>query len=427
MSTSITSIIIILITVALFVIDKFPLALVSMLSLLAFIFTGVLSFSDAFAGFASNLVMLVAGMMIIGNALYDNGVAERVGELLFRRFRKSERALLIAVLFVAAVLSAFLHNTSVMVMFMPIITAYASKPNAIIQRKNFFMPLAHVTIIGGCASLCGSSPPLLAQGVLTSNESIRGLSFFETSMVAIPLLIVVLLCYYLFLFKMEKKVFSFSENLPEAINTDQAQVGTYVKWKQWVTGLVMIGCAIAFATVKSVSLGVISLTGACILILFGCVNGKTALKKIDWSTLIILGAATGFAKAFTVSGIGEKMIDWIVNILGDAATSPFLWVIVFTFLSNIIANFMAASAATVIFSTLAVSVGIQLGIDPVPLVVAIIFGVCCAFIMPTATSTVTMTTVAGYRFRDYVKIGSVVSLICCITIILAVSIIYGLL
>jgi len=196
-------------------------------------------------------------------------------------------------------------------------------------------------------------------------------------------------------------------------------------WKTWVTGTVMVVVALCFVFVDGIPLGVISLTGASVLMFTGCVNWNTALKKLDWSTIIILACTDGITACFALTGLGDIIVNFLTSVGADTS-SPFLLVLIFTFVTAWASNVLANSSATVIFSTLAVSVALGLGIDPIPLVVAVVFGGAFDFVMPTATSTLTMSCSAGYAFRDYAVIGSILSPICCATSALTIGLVYHL-
>ena len=425
MEPSVIATIILVATIILFIIDKFPLALVSLASLLAMVLTGTLTFAEAFKGFSSNLVMLVAGMMVIGSALFDNNVISRVGDLIFRRVKGGEKTYLMLMMILAAVLSGFLHNISVMAMMTPLAASYVAKSNGSMKLKNFYMPLAHATIIGARFTLVGASPPMLAQKVLTSTEGVtRGLGFFELAAVAVPVFIVTLLCYYFFIYRIGNKVFDHSKTNEVETSTESNDVPL---WKTWLTGIVMVVVAVCFMFVDTsvIPLGVVSLTGACVLMFTGCVKWKTALSKMDWSTLVILACTDGITACFTLTGLGDIIVDFLTRVGADAS-SPFLLVVIFTFVTAWASNVLANSSATIIFSTLAVSVALGLGIDPIPLVVAVVFGGAFDFIMPTATSTLTMSCAAGYSFKDYAVIGGILSPICCATSAVVIGLVYNL-
>ena len=424
MNPSVIASIILIAAMLLFVLDKIPLALTSVLAILAMAFTGIMSLGDAFKGFSSNLVLLVAGVMIIGNALFENQVINRIGALIFGRRKYSEKGFLLAVMVLAAVLSGFLHNVSVMAMMMPLVASYVEKSRGEMKLKNFYMALSHATILGARFTLVGSSPPMLAQSVLLGTEGVeRGFGFFELAKVAVPVFAVALLCYWLFLYRLGDRMFD--HDAVPAVQASSEQTPEVPLWKSIVSGAVMVAVAVCFSLVKSIPLGAISLLGACVLMLTGCVNSKTAVKKLDWSTLIILGCATGIASCFSLTGLGDVLTGWLTR-AGGTMRSPFLLVVIFTFVSALASNALSNSSITIIFATLAVSVAQGLGIDPIPLVAAVVFGGGCAFTLPTATSTLTMSNTAGYAFRDYVVVGTILSVICCASSSLFICLVYGL-
>lgn len=146
---------------------------------------------------------------------------------------------------------------------------------------------------------------------------------------------------------------------------------------------------------------------------------------MDWNTLIVLASATGFSACFTASGLGDRLADILVHI-GGVATSPVLLVILLTVTTALLVNLMANSAATAIFAAIAISVALRLGIDPVPMVAAVVFGGGSAVVMPTSTATLTMSAVAGYRFKDYAIMGAIVSVLCVAVSIVMILLVYGL-
>ncbi len=422
MESSTLATIILVSTIVLFAIDRYPLALVSLASVLAMVITGLLPLGEAFVGFSSNLIFLVAGMMLIGNALFDNNVVSRIGNLIFKRVKGGEKVFLLLMMAMAAMLSGFLHNVAVMAMMLPLAASYVAKSNGSMKLKNFYMPLAHATIIGARFTLIGASPPMLAQSVLLSSEGTRGLGFFELAAVTIPVLVVVLLCYNFFLYRIGDRLFDHSQT--NTVNTT-IESNEVPMWKTWVTGIVMLVVALCFVFVESIPLGMISLAGACVLMFTGCIKWSSGIKKIDWNTLIILGCTNGITACFSMTNLDDMIVDFLTKI-GAGTSSPFLLVVIFTFVTALASNVFHNSSASVIFSTLAVSVAQALGVDPVPLVVAVIFGCAFDFIMPTGTSTLTMSCAAGYSFRDYAVIGAILSPICCATSAVVIGLVYHL-
>ena len=166
MQDSTITLIIIACTCVLYLTEKLSVAVTTVLGMMALVFTGILSFNEAFSCFTSTNVMLVLGMIIIVESLFDSGVAERLGLLLFRFTGKSEKSFLILVMLSTAALSAFSNNTAVIAMFMPLISSVAAASKRRIHVKHVYLPMAIGTLLGGTGSLAGCTAPLLANDVL---------------------------------------------------------------------------------------------------------------------------------------------------------------------------------------------------------------------------------------------------------------------
>ena len=93
-------------------------------------------------------------------------------------------------------------------------------------------------------------------------------------------------------------------------------------------------------------------------------------------------------------------------------------------LATILSNFMSNNAAVVIFAPIGIFIAESFGVSPLPFVVAAAIGANLSVSTPICTSTMTMTLVAGYRFKDYVKIGSIYNVASVVMTILSLRVIY---
>ena len=196
------------------------------------------------------------------------------------------------------------------------------------------------------------------------------------------------------------------------------------KRKMTITGAVMILCIAGFI-LKIWNVGIIALLGASILITTKCIDFKTAMAKMDWNTLIILGAAQGFAQGLNVSGGGKLIAEFAVNAFGGQNASPYALMIVGIVIATILTNFMSNTAVLAMLTPIFINIGFSLGLHPEPFVLAIIIGGSTALATPIGTPAVTQTLVAGYRYMDYVKIGLPITIILTIISIILVPMVYG--
>ncbi|MEP1205998.1 MAG: SLC13 family permease [Rhizobiaceae bacterium] len=119
--------------------------------------------TELLMGFANPALITVLALLVIGQALFNTDALERPAEMLSKIGGSSARRTILVLLVTAGVTSAFLNNTPVVVMFIPIIVAIAAQRN--FSASAALMPLSYVGILGGMTTLIGSSTNLLVAGV----------------------------------------------------------------------------------------------------------------------------------------------------------------------------------------------------------------------------------------------------------------------
>ncbi|MCA9795095.1 MAG: SLC13 family permease [Candidatus Eremiobacteraeota bacterium] len=175
------------VTVVLFLTDWLRLDIVALLCLLALLLTGVLTTEEALAGFSDPLVVILAGLFVIGGALSHTGVADRLGNLLAGLGGRGPRALVVAVMGLAALLSAFMSSTGTVAVLIPSVTRSASVARVPVAK--LLMPLAFGCLIGGLLTLIGTAPNLVVDQALRE-AGLSGLGFFGLTPIGLLVLAV---------------------------------------------------------------------------------------------------------------------------------------------------------------------------------------------------------------------------------------------
>ena len=152
-----------LFVIILFVTEKLPLAVTSMIALMVLVMTGVLSPKDAFAGFVDTNLILFVAMFIIGGAFFETGMANKVGGIV-TRFARTERQLIIAVMLVTGIMSGFLSNTGTAAILIPVVIGIASRSG--FSRSRLLLPLIFAAAMGGNLSIIGAPGNLLGKSAL---------------------------------------------------------------------------------------------------------------------------------------------------------------------------------------------------------------------------------------------------------------------
>ncbi|WP_129674534.1 SLC13 family permease [Candidatus Chloroploca sp. Khr17] len=157
---------ILLATIILFVSDRLRLDVVALLALLALTLTGILTPAEASAGFGDTVVILIAALFVVGEALLQTGVAASISRWLGRVAGTSELRIMVMLMVVVAPLSAFISSTGTVAIMLPVVVALARR--ARISPSRLLIPMAYAALIGGMLTLIGTPPNLVASEALAN-------------------------------------------------------------------------------------------------------------------------------------------------------------------------------------------------------------------------------------------------------------------
>lgn len=158
--------------VVLFLTEKLPVDLTAFIGLSLLVVTGLVKPEEAFLGFASPAVITMLSVFIVSAGLQYTGVAASLGNRINRVVGSREVPLIIAVMLVAGLLSAFMNNVAAAAVLLPAVVSLAQRAG--LSASRLLMPLAFGSILGGTTTLVGTPPNLLTTQVLTE----QGLSPF---------------------------------------------------------------------------------------------------------------------------------------------------------------------------------------------------------------------------------------------------------
>lgn len=422
MSSSTIALIILAITIVFFVSGKIPLSITAVGAALAMGVFGIIPFSSVFAGFSNDVTMMVIGSMVLGEALFETGVAQKIGSTIIKMVGTKEKVFIVTVVVVTAILSAFLSNTAVVAIMMPMIAATAASSRGVITKKNTFMAVGFAANIGGGMTLVGSTPNVVGQGLL-NDAGLASMSFFDLTLGSIPRLLFIVAFYATVGCAIQNKVFNFPEVEDENMAT-MTEGKKYNKSKMVISTVILVLTVIGFIS-GIWTVGAVAMIAALAYVITGCITIKQVFARLDWTTVWVLAGSLGFAAGISQSGAGQMIADVVIGFLGENI-SMFSLMIVFTLLSVVLGNLMSSTATMALLGPIAISMCTTLGFEAKPIFMAIIWSLNLAFLNPVATPPVTMTLQAGYRFLDYTKIGAILMAGCLILTIVMYPIIFHL-
>lgn len=353
-SPSTITLLFLLFAVIMFVIEKIPLGVTSMIVCIGLTITDVLDVQTAFAGFTDSNVILFVAMFIVGGALFETGMANKIGGIV-TRFAKTERMLIVAIMVIVGLMSGVLSNTGTAAVLIPVVIGIAAKSGY--KRSKLLMPIL-----------------------------IAGILFYAT-------------IGYKLLPECDPKE-------EEAFDTKR-DFDQVPKWKQWMSLIILILTLLAmiFEEKIGISLCVSGGIGALFLILTGVISEKDALKSIDLKTIFLFGGTLSLAAALEKTGAGEMIAEKVIGALGSDP-SPYILTLVVFLLCCVMTNFMSNTATTALMVPICLSIAQRIEADPRAVLMACVIGGSCAYATPIGMPANTMVVgVGGYRFMDFVKAG----------------------
>lgn len=158
--------------------------LVALLGLLALVLTNQLTPVEAMAGFSNPVVLMIAGLFIVGAGLFHTGLAERVGAGMIPYAKGSEVRLFFVLMVTVTFLSSLMSNTGTVALLIPVVLAMSRQLGT--SPAKLLMPLAFFSSIGGTMTIIGTPPNLVAAEVLRSagGQTIGFFSLLPVGLVA---------------------------------------------------------------------------------------------------------------------------------------------------------------------------------------------------------------------------------------------------
>ena len=406
-----------LFAIVMFMWEKIPLGLTSMIVCVGLVVTGVLEWQTAFAGFIDSNVILFVAMFIVGGALFETGMANKIGGIV-THFAKTERQLIVAIMVIVGVMSGFLSNTGTAAILIPVVIGIAAKSGY--SRSRLLMPLVFAAAMGGNLTLIGAPGNMIAQSGMEGIGLKFG--FFDYAKVGVPILIVGII-YFAFI---GYKFIPNKEGSDEGIFDESKDFSHVPKWKQYLSLVILLLTLVGmiFEEQLGIKLCVIGCMGALALMITGVISEKDALASIDLKTIFLFGGTLSLAAALEQTGAGELIAEKVIGMLGDNP-SPYVLTFVIFMLCCVMTNFMSNTATTALMVPIGISIAQGMGADPSAVLMACVIGGSCAYATPIGMPANTMVvTAGGYTFKDYAKAGVPMILVATVVSMILLPIFY---
>ena len=396
-----------------FVTELIPLAVTAMGASIALGLLGVLTPKQVFSGLSNSTVVLFAGMFVIGAAMFQTGLAQRIGITVVHAAGTGEKRLMAAIMIVTIILSYVSSNTATVACLLPVVVQICAVARLAVSPQ--LMALAVAANVGGTITMIGTPPNILMSATLSAS-GLQPFGFFEFAWIGIPLSIVGGI-YMLTIGRrlcphghIDSNRSDLTSDLPK--DTRKMAICAII--------LILVVVAMALSKTINVPMQTAAIIGALACVITGCLSEKQAYGGIDWTTIFLFAGMLPLAEAMDKTGAGAMIANGVVGIIGSNA-SPLIIVMALFLLSCGLTQFMSNTAAAALLAPIGISIAQSIGVSPFPVLMAIGIAASCAFTTPVATPPNTLILGPGkFHFMDYVKVGLplvLVSMIVCTVII----------
>ena len=415
MAPSTITIMILILAVISFLLERIPVNMTVMLTLCALVLTGLVTPQEAVSGFASTTILMLIGVVIVGTALFETGVCDKVAAIV-TRYAKTERQMIMAILVLSSIMSAGLSNSGTVAVFIPIIMGITASTS--FSRSRLLMSAFLGAMAGGRLTLVGDA----AVNVLIGNqikELGQPFGFFEISKIGLPLTVIMLIYMYFIGYK-------FLPDIP--VGTEENQIFSQKEpknapvWKQAASVLVLLFVFIGmiFEEQTGIPSYMVAIMGAVVDVLLGIFTEQQAYNLVSIKTVILLGGMTPLATALKNTGAAQIMADTLIRIIGGSTNVYYITVVLFI-LTCVMTQFMSNVVTITLLTPIIIAIAETIGVFPSALLMVLCIASTMSILTPIACPPANLIyAYGGYRFSDYLKsnIGmTIVFLIACVIMI----------
>lgn len=167
---------IIVVAFILFVAEVIPVDQTAILVMVLLMVTGILNAEEAVSGFSNSATLTILALLIISVGLEETGFVDLIGDWMVKRIGGNHLTAIALIMITTAVLSAFINNTAVVGVFLPVMVRIAK--NTEISLSKLLIPLSFAAMVGGSSTIMGTSTNLLVNSIAASYD-VTGFTLFE--------------------------------------------------------------------------------------------------------------------------------------------------------------------------------------------------------------------------------------------------------
>jgi sodium-dependent dicarboxylate transporter 2/3/5 len=419
--------------------EAVSISVTSLIPLILFPLTGVMSVNDVGANYGSSIVFLFFGGFVLAIGLEKVNLHRRIALSIIKKTGTTPKKVILGFMIATAFMSMWISNTASTVVMLPIALSVIhllinkeETPNT--NQQNFalsvMLGIAFSANAGGIATVIGTPPNSVLIGLLENEYQIE-ISFVKWMAIGLPFALVLIAIIYLLLvhwiFPTKDLQFSTSNNIIDHELKKLGSISAREKQVLWIFGII-VSLWIFRTPINSVfpwlklSDTVISILGALALfaIPFNLKKGEFILKwedtqKLSWGILILFGGGLALAKGMSSTGI----VSLITNYISDGNFSVFLTASLLIFLMLFMTELMSNVALVAVLAPVVAGIAIGLEIPMLYLLIPVTMASSCAFMLPMATPPNAIVFASGYvKVHEMARVGIIIN---CISVLILIA------
>lgn len=380
-------------------------------TIMVFFLTGVLTLEEGFKGMTSSSVIVVGLLfLVIAGMKYTGALAWMMHHL--AGHPKSYAGAIIRLMLPATLISAFASNTATTQLFQEAVHGWSKKLN--LSPSQLLLPLTYATSFGGLLTTIGSPNNLVIASIYTESTG-KSMNIFAPMPIGLCCLAagcaIIVLC---------RRLFPVRE-APELDNT-AAKAMEFPTTKRTYISFAIMGTMIIVSAFDLISLPACCFLAALAMILCKCCNIRQAEREVNWNILLVFAGSISIGTAVHKVGLDELVVEHILSFCG---TNPYIVLGVICLVASLCTELLSDTACAALFCPIALQAASQLGLNPFPFCIAIMFAVSNNYSTPIATPANMLVYMSGgYKFTDFARVGLILKLSMIVLTISIIPLIY---
>lgn len=301
------------------------------------------SYTEFMGTLANPIIILFLGGFVLADAAVQYDLDKNLTRILLKPFGSNPKFIILGLMVVTAILSAFMSNTATTAMMMTVILPIIARTDLDDPaRIAITLSIPFAANIGGIATPIGTPPNAVVIGAL-SNQGID-IAFTEWMVLATPLVIFVLAATWLILIWMFRPK-------PGQLKLDMS--GKFQKNKSAILVYVVFGITVMMwvtETFHGIGSSIVALIPVAVLSLTGVLD-KDGIRKLPWEVLWLVAGGISLGISMESTGLAE----WIITSINWGAFSTIMLIVVFSAVAITMSNFLSNTVSATLLIPLAVS------------------------------------------------------------------------